>query len=95
MKLDGDNFLTSLPKQNNWLVEAGFYLKRSRLGPFVQYSQRDFDAIASADEKRTQVGLAWWGDGHKLSVKLAGVRLVKDREPARNQFVLQLQLFQY
>ncbi len=62
--LDGDVFLPSLAKEKNTLAEVGYYIHAARLQPYLQYAKNDFDNPAKADERRTQVGLAFFFGGH-------------------------------
>ena len=96
-RIDGDDFLTSLPEQDTWLVEAAYYSKSLRLGPFLQYTSRAYAAPSAsrADEERLQAGVAWWLSGHKINVKAAWARLEKDGAPDRDQALVQLQVFWY
>ncbi len=96
-RLDGQDFLTSLPVQDTWLVEASYYYKKLRLGPFVQLASRDFavDDASHADEERMQAGLAWWIRGHTINLKGAWTRITADGSPDRDQAQLQLQVFWY
>jgi len=96
-RLDGQDFLTSLPEQDTWLVEASYYYKKLRLGPFVQLASRDFavDDASHADEERMQAGLAWWIRGHTINLKGAWTRITADGSPDRDQAQLQLQVFWY
>ena len=52
--LDGDDFLTSLPEQDNIFAEAGFYHAGTKLMPFLQYSNQDFDDGALNDVEKMQ-----------------------------------------
>ena len=62
------------------------------LGPYVQYSRRDF-AESGADEQNTQLGLAYWHSKHTFNVKLGYTRQERDGSVDRDQVVLQCQLF--
>jgi hypothetical protein len=90
--IDGGTFLTDLPKQDAWAVEAGVYLGFARLEPFVQYSHRGYSDVKLPTESCAQAGVAYWIDGHKANVKLGVARLKKDGAPDRTQVVGQLQL---
>jgi hypothetical protein len=91
---DGGNFLTSLPKQDTYLFEAGVHLAKGRLTPFVQYARRDF-AGASPDEDSLQAGLAWWWKGHSRNLKASVGRLHTEGQPDRVQALVQLQIYYY
>ena len=94
-RLDGDDFLLSLPRQDTWLVEAAYYWQALRLGPFVQLASRSFAAedASHRDEERMQAGLAWWIRGHVINLKGAWTRITADGSPDRDQAQLQLQVF--
>jgi len=96
-RLDGDDFLASLPEQDTLLVEASYYSKKLRLGPFVQFATRSFAApdTTHRDEERAQAGLAWWLSGHKSNLKAGWTRITRDGAPDRDQLQLQLQVFWY
>ena len=95
--IDGDDFLLSLPEQDTWLIEASYYHKETRLGPYLQLASRSYalEDASHADEERMQAGLAWWLSGHKINVKGAWTRITKDGAPDRDQALLQLQVFWY
>ncbi len=92
VRFDGGTFLPTLKKQDTWLVEAGYYFKSVRFGPFVQWAREDFKVDAPSEGK-TLAGLAYWANGHKLNFKLAAGRISKDGAPGRNQVVLQCQIY--
>jgi Phosphate-selective porin O and P len=93
--LDGDIFLTSLPKQKNTLAEVGYYIHGPKLQPYIQYARNDFDDPRRADEKRTQAGLAFFFGGHNQNVKLAYTDIDKQGAVKRKQYLLQYQVFQF
>ncbi len=91
---DGGTKFTSLPKENAFLFEASYFLHTVKLGPYLQYSRKDY-SDTGADEKNTQLGLAYWHSNHNFNVKLGFTRLEKDGTKDRDQVVLQCQLFFY
>jgi hypothetical protein len=91
---DGGTWFTALPEQDAYLFEASYYLHALKLGPYLQYSRRDF-AESGADERNTQFGLAWWHSNHTFNVKLGYTRLQKDGSKGCDRVVLQCQLFFY
>ena len=91
---DGGTWFSALPKQDVYLFEASYYLHGLRLGPYLQYSRRDF-SDTGADEENTQLGLAYWQSSHNFNVKLGYTRLEKVGTAERDQVVLQCQLFFY
>ena len=93
LRHDGGTLLKSLPRQNAYLTEFGYYLHKTRLGFFGQLSWRDFLSAATCDENKMQFGVSRYFSGHNLSLKLGYGRLLKDGEAGRNEVVLQLQAF--
>jgi len=91
-RLDGGNLLPSLAKQDTLFAEAGYLVKSLKLTPYLQYSRRNFKARGAADEQTTQVGLAYWLDGHRLTFKLGIGQIERDGAPDRLQVALQAQL---
>jgi hypothetical protein len=92
---DGDTTFKTLLVQNDWLAEAGYYNKKTRLGPFAQVAVQDFADPNRPDENRWQGGLAYWSNGHKFNLKLGYTYLAQSQVRHRNQLVLQCQVFQF
>jgi len=92
-RYDGGLTFSELPEQNVWMAEAGLFDSRSRLGPFVQWTSRQYEAAALPDESRITGGLAYWADGHRFNVKAGVGRHTTDRGKDRTLFVAQLQVF--
>ncbi len=95
MRYDGGATFVALPRQDVLLVELGYFIHQARMTPFVQYATRDYAAAARADESKVQGGVAFWGNGHKESVKLAVAKLTRDDASDGVQFVAQWQVFAY
>ena len=47
-RYDGGTSFTTLPKQNDWMLEGSYYFKKVKLGPFVQFASRDLSNPSSA-----------------------------------------------
>lgn len=92
MQYDGATTFPSLPKQNCVLIEAGWYLHKLKVSPFVQYASRDYDSVTLHDETRLQGGLAWWLDGLKSNLKVGVARLTRDGSDDGTQFLAQWQV---
>ncbi len=92
---DGDVFLPTLPKQDDALVEAGFYFGATKLLPFVQYAKRNFDDPALGDEDQLQVGIGYMFRGHNGNLKFSYGRLSKDGTADRDQLWLNFQTFAF
>lgn len=93
VRLDGGELLPTLPEQVTLFVEAGYYLGARKISPFLQFSQRDFRGSGAPDEQTTQVGLAYWLDGHRLNLKAGVGTIARDGLSDRLQVVVQGQLF--
>jgi hypothetical protein len=95
MRNNGGAFLPALPKQDAFLVEAGYHVWNHRLTPFVQYQARDFASASLADQDSLQAGVAWWLAGHQRSLKFSAGRQHADGQPDRTQMLVQFQLFYF
>jgi hypothetical protein len=95
IRYDGgtDLSFSSLKKQNTWMLEGSYYFKKVKLGPYMQYSARDFDNNASPNDSKVQGGLSWWIQKHRINVKAGYGKQLKDKSPDRNQLVVQTQFF--
>ena len=94
-RYDGGTSFTTLPKQNDWMLEGSYYFRKARIGPYVQFASRDLDNPNSADDRKIQGGVAYWIQKHKLNIKAGYGKLLKYRAPDRSQFVVQTQFFYY
>ena len=92
---DGGQTFPTLAEQNAIFAEAGLYFKPMRIMPFVKFETQDFDAPASVDNKRYQIGFTYYRTGHNANLKFAYSRLDPDAGNASNQFTTQLQVFYY
>ncbi len=95
IRYDGGTTFPTLPQQNAWLVESSYYIKKARLGPFIQFASRDFTKSGVADDQKMQGGVAVWLLKHKMNIKTGLARIFKTNSPTRTQFVLQTQFFYY
>jgi hypothetical protein len=95
IRYDGSTTFTSLPQQNTWFIESSYYIKKARLGPFMQFSSRDFTKPGVADDQKALGGVAFWPLKHRLNIKAGMARMFKTSAPTRTQFVIQTQFFYY
>ncbi len=91
-RIDGGRLLGDLPPQDVWHVEAGLFLARIRLEPFVQHDRRHYRSGGAADETASQVGVAYWAQNHRLNAKLGVGRLRRVVTPPRTQVLAQVQM---
>lgn len=94
-RYDGNTTFTTLPEQGVWFVEAGVFDKRTKLGPFLQWTTKDYRANVLVDESKLMGGIAYWANGHRFNVKLGIGRLSREGEDSRTQVVVQGQLFMF
>jgi hypothetical protein len=95
IRYDGSTTFKSLAQQNTWLLEGSYYIKKARLGPYIQFASRDYTNPDSFDDSKVQGGIACWILKHKLNIKAGIGQLLKDKSPNRTQFVIQTQFFYY
>jgi hypothetical protein len=95
IRYDGGTSFPQLAQQNAWLLESSYYIKKTRLGPFIQFASRDVTKPGAADDRKMQSGVALWLLRHKVNVKAGFARLYKTNAATRTQFVLQTQFFYY
>ena len=92
---DGGTFLTTLPRQQTYLAEAGVYVAPVRLTPFLQWTNRDIAAASIGDEHRTSAGAACWWAAHNATIKAAYTNVASAGSSHQHEFTLQLQLFYF
>jgi len=95
MRHDGGATIAALPRQNTWLLEAGYHLFGHRLTPFVQYQARDFANAAIPDQSHLQLGAVWWMKGSQRNLKVSVGRLQVAGGPTRTQALAQLQIYYF
>jgi hypothetical protein len=94
--LDGDDFLASLPEQDNIFAEAGFFHAGTKLLPFVQYSNQDFDDDALNDVEKMQFGVGYMYNGFNGNLKLSYAKVdVDGGGNDRDEWWLQGQFFKF
>ena len=96
---DGETRFATLPRQNDYLIEAGYYFSAVKLQPFVQFhEQRYSDAVNdSKSSHRYQGGFHYYVYGTNLKLTAAYTRLVPKLNSAAptNEFTIQLQVFYF
>jgi hypothetical protein len=90
---DGGTTLTTLPKQNDVLFEAGYLIRSLKVTPLVQIAHRDITDQSQGDERRVAVGANYWWAGHNANVKGLYTRIAPAGLATQNEFTLQLQMF--
>jgi hypothetical protein len=96
---DGEIRFPTLPRQNDYLVEAGYYVSSITLQPFLQFHAQNFSDAAndSKNSRRYQAGLNYYVSGQNLKLTAAYTWLVPklSTAPATNQVTIQLQIFYF
>ena len=93
--LDGGTTFPLLQRQKVWLAEAGYYNKQTKMGPFVQLSNRLFDDPKISDTEKYLAGIAYWPSGHRFNIKAGVGRTLGSTSTESWQAVLQGQAFVY
>lgn len=92
---DGGTTLTTLPKQNDVLIEAGYLIAALKLTPVLQVARRNMADTSTGDETHTSIGLDYWWAGYNANVKVAYGRITAPGRSGSNELTVQLQLFYY
>jgi hypothetical protein len=93
--IDGDTFLTSLPKQTTLFCEGAFHFGTGRFSPFFQIATRNYDKETLLDQNTIHGGVAYWMAGHNRSLKVSVGRQHTEGLPDRTQVLAQLQVFYF
>jgi hypothetical protein len=94
-RFDGGTTLTTLPKQDDVLVEAGFLVKALKLSPVLQWVRRDVAALQAGDEDRTSLGANYWWARHNANIKFAYTRIAPRGAGRQHELTLQFQVFYF
>jgi len=94
-RFDGGTTLTTLPKQNDVLFEAGYLIRALKLTPVVQIAHQDITDQSLGGTTRTGAGANYWWAGHNANVKALYTRIAPTALAKQNEFTVQLQVFLY
>ena len=99
LRYDGGEFLPAIPRQDDLLVEAGWYVASAKLQPFAKYERQSHARAAdfSRDVERFGLGLNYYhaGQSLKLTVQLLRVEPKSPSLKATSQLTLQVQAFYF
>lgn len=99
LRWDGGSTFPTLPKQNDILVQGGYYVSAVKLLPWGRFESQSFaDAGSpSRDQKKIQFGLTWYPAAHYFNIRAAWGRVLPraDGVRATNQFTVQIQVFYF
>ena len=94
-RFDGGETLTTLGKQDDVLVEAGYYVTALKLTPWLQWQRRDFADTDSGDETRTGVGASYYWAAHNANIKAGYTHIAPHGVGSQRQFTIQFQIFYF
>ena len=97
---DGRTKFTAIPEQNDFLLEAAYYVHQAKIQPFLKYESQAFAAAANAtrDINRFGLGANYYIRGQNLKWTCQYLRAMpQNGSPFKptNEFTMQLQLFYY
>ncbi len=96
---NGQDFLKTIPQQNDYLVEAAYYISAAKVQPFLKYESQKFsqDVDKAKDVDRWGVGMSYnvSGQNFKLTAQYLRVNPKGDGISSTNQFTLQVQVFYF
>jgi hypothetical protein len=99
IRYDGGDFLATIPKQDDLLVEAAYYLSSAKVQPFLKYESQSFANAAdeAKDVERFGGGLSWYVSGQNFKFTAQYLRVEPKSAAVRStdQFTLQLQAFYF
>ncbi|MFI5166446.1 MAG: porin [Thermoanaerobaculales bacterium] len=94
---DGQNFLASVPNQNDYLVELGYYVSQAKFQPFAKFeSQRFVEAAKEINNvDRWGAGLNYYVSGQNLKLTGQYLRIQPKNSELHNtnEFTFQIQMF--
>jgi len=94
-RFDGGTTLTTVPKQNEVLLELGYLITALKLTPVLQLVRRDIVDTTTGDENRWSLGANYWWAAHNANVKVAFMRIDPTGAATQKEFTIQLQFFYF
>jgi hypothetical protein len=94
-RIDGGTKFLTLPRQNVFFGELGYFIRALKLSPVVQFNRRAIVDTSVGDETRWSAGLNYWWAAHNANVKAAYGRIDPRLGPKQNEFTLQFQFFYF
>jgi len=100
--ISGGKTFATLPTQNTFMLEGGYYFKSAKLAPLARYEQRVYNGMAMVsptqtfrNEFRWGVGLNWYPFKFNMNAKAYYTRIEPKVGVATNQFSVQLQFYYF
>jgi hypothetical protein len=97
---DGSVFIPALPRQNNAVVDVGYYFAPLKLQPYVKFEKQDFKITTNAattDQTRYGVGANYYVFGQNLKVTGQLLHIVPKNKAihSTNEASVQLQVYYF
>jgi hypothetical protein len=92
-RFDGGTMVPTLSKQNDILVEAGYWIDAWKVTPLLQVARRNLENQSAGDVNRVAVGANYWWAGHNANVKGLYTRIAPSGLGRQNELTVQLQVF--
>ncbi len=100
--LNGGTTFTTLPLENTFQVDLGYYIKSAKIAPIVRYEQRAYNGIPQTSTTQTYrndhrfgVGLNYYPYKNNFNIKAVFNRVEPKTGVSTNEFALQLQFFYF
>jgi hypothetical protein len=98
--INGGTFVTSLPQQNTFSVEAGVFIKAAKVAPIVRYEQKTFTQTINEgkNESRYVGGFNFYPypkAENNFNIKVWYQRVTPKVGYATNEFTVQMQVFYF
>lgn len=93
--LNGGTTFTTLPLENTFQVDLGYYIKSAKIAPILRYEQRAYNGQEAKNDHRFAVGLNYYPYRNNFNVKAVFYRVEPKTGVSTNEFALQLQFYYF
>ncbi len=99
LRWDGGSTFPTLLRQNDILVQGGYYISALKLLPWGRWESQSYADAGSPsnDQQKIQFGLTWYPEAHNFNIRTSWGRVLPraDGVRATNQFTVQIQVFYF
>ena len=99
MHSDGRQKFLTIPEQNDYLLEAAYYIHRAKVQPFAKYESQNFvaDQSRGKDIERYGAGASYYIRGQNLKWTMQYLKAMPRNSALKacNEFSIALQIFYY
>jgi hypothetical protein len=93
---DGGRTFADLPRQNDYLLEGGYFFTKAKVMPWVKVEGQKFASPNSGrSQDRFQGGLSYFPQGHNVNIKAGYGRINPRTGRSTNLFTVQIQAFYF